>query len=123
MEIKVLLTRRGRSGRWLAGVLGVSQTWMTTRLKGDVPIDLNDLERIAEALEVDIFDLLPRREGRVIATSPETRAFRAPTNGQPKATILTGPKGPSRPPADSPDVPVTQRRPGRIRSTARLAYA
>lgn len=70
-EIRVLLVRRRMSGRQLAAMLNVSQTWMSTRLNGTTPIDLNDLERIAAALGVDVMDLFPR-EGRLIATAATT---------------------------------------------------
>lgn len=58
-EIRVLLTRRRMSGRQLAARLGVSQTWLSSRLVGSTPIDLNDLQRIAEVLQVTPADLLP----------------------------------------------------------------
>lgn len=58
LEIKVLLLRRGMSGRRLAQHLGESQTWLSARLAGTTPIDLNDLERIAVALGLDPVDLL-----------------------------------------------------------------
>lgn len=58
-EIRALLARQRRSGRWLASTLGVSQTWMSSRLTGGTPIDLNDLQRIAAALEVHWTELLP----------------------------------------------------------------
>lgn len=130
MEIKVWLTRHNKSGRWLAGVLGVSQTWMTTRLKGDVPIDLNDLERIAQALEVDVFDLLPgRREGRVVGHPSEaaevvdTFKYRPATKGQ--ATRPSSTKPVFRPPTYPGDDRgnLSLRRPARRAPANRTALA
>lgn len=69
-EIRALLGRRRMSGRQLASTLAVSQTWVSSRLSGSTPIDLNDLDRIAAALNVDVADLLPRRnEGHLIAVA------------------------------------------------------
>lgn len=59
-EIRVLLTRRRKSGRQLAQELNVSQTWLSSRLIGTTPIDLNDLARIAAALDVEPAILLER---------------------------------------------------------------
>jgi DNA-binding Xre family transcriptional regulator len=72
-EIRAMLGRQRMSGRQLASKLGVSQTWMSTRLAGTTPIDLNDLERIAGILDVDVFELLPAREGRVVTHAGATR--------------------------------------------------
>lgn len=71
-EIRVVLTRRRMSGRQLAAMLDVSQTWLSTRLNGTTPIDLNDLQRIAYVLDVDVIELLPPSRavpvGRVLPT-------------------------------------------------------
>lgn len=73
-EIRALLARRRMSGRQLAALLDVSQTWMSTRLKGTTPIDLNELSRIAAALNVEVAELLPRaNEGRLITTGGALR--------------------------------------------------
>lgn len=143
-EIRALLARRRISGRQLASALNVSPSWVSYRLTGTQPIDLDDLERIADYLEVEVTDLIPARqttrrpaplgpfleslagrEGRVIAPVPghETPAFPAPPNGQAKATMPPGPKGPSRPADDKARVPAASRRPARVKSSARLAAA
>lgn len=69
-EIKVLLLRNDISGRQLAAKLGVSQTWLSSRLAGTTPIDLNDLEAIAKALNVPVQDLLPKDPGSRVLTVP-----------------------------------------------------
>lgn len=61
-----MLARRRMSGRELARKLHVSPSWISYRLTGTQPIDLNDLAKIADALEVEPADLLPR---------PVTRQF------------------------------------------------
>ncbi len=69
-EIRATMARRRISGRQLAALLGASQTWVSSRLSGATPIDLNDLARIAEALGTYPSELLPRAtEGRLITTA------------------------------------------------------
>jgi len=68
-EIRVVMTRRRYSGARLAKELGVSAAWVSYRLTGTQPIDLNDLERIAAALGVKVADLFPRADREVTVTS------------------------------------------------------
>ncbi len=65
-EIRALLARRRTRQSQLARQLGVSEQWISVRLRGVQPIDLNDLARIAEALDVSVVALLPAsiREGK-----------------------------------------------------------
>lgn len=58
-EIRAMLGRKRISGRELSRKLGVSQAWVSYRLTGHQEIGLNDLERIAAALEVSVSDLMP----------------------------------------------------------------
>lgn len=93
LEIKVAMLRKGVSGRWLAGQLGESQTWISTRLTGTTPIDVNDLERIAAALGVDVASLLPQSARGSIAQTvrrPKTSRYGA------VRTILTAPRPAAR---------------------------
>lgn len=60
-----LASRRRRglapsSGKELAASTGMSQSGMSARLTGATPIDLNDLEKIARALGVEVSELLPQ---------------------------------------------------------------
>src|SRR5258705_6111957 len=79
-EIQVMLVRRRMSKSGLARMLGVSHTWVNNRLNGQQEIGLNELQRIAATLDVELTDLLPpRREGRILPTgerSPVTPAYR-----------------------------------------------
>lgn len=59
-EIRAMMARRRISGRQLAQKLGVSPSWVSYRLTGAQPIDLNDLQQIAQALDVIVLRLLPR---------------------------------------------------------------
>lgn len=64
-EIRASLARQRTSGRELAEKLGVSRSWVSYRLTGTTEITVNDLQRIAAALGVEVAALLPapaRRE-------------------------------------------------------------
>jgi transcriptional regulator with XRE-family HTH domain len=95
-EIRVWMARRRVSGRALAKALGVSDAWVSYRLSGKQPIDLNDLEAIAGVLGVAPVELLPARERRLGQTTPE---YFAPTD-RPKDTRPSG--GPGRSGKTSP---------------------
>lgn len=69
-EIRVAMVRRRVSGAKLAKELGVSAAWVSYRLTGVQPIDLNDLERIASVLGVTAVDLFPRSRREVTVTDP-----------------------------------------------------
>ena len=58
-EIRAILARRRSTGKDLAAQLNVSRSWVSYRLTGTTEITLNDLQRIAEALDVPIIDLIP----------------------------------------------------------------
>lgn len=83
-EIRVLLVRRRMSGRELARRLHVSPGWVSYRLTGVQPIDLNDLQRVADVLEVEVTALLPaatnrgryRPEQHVVAVAGTARPAR-----------------------------------------------
>ena len=89
-EIRVALARRRLSATELAQRMGVSQSYLARRMTGAQPLSLDDLQRIATALGVNVVDLIPRPDGghlagspidplapRVIATGGEPRARRA----------------------------------------------
>lgn len=46
----------------LAELIGERQNWVSKRLTGDVPMRLDDLERIAQALGVSVVELQHRAE-------------------------------------------------------------
>lgn len=129
-EIRAWMGRRQMSGARLARTLGVSQMWVSYRLNGRQPIDINDLDAIARALDVSVVDLLPastvaassvRTGVRVLRTvgAEPTREYRT-TAGRaqcvPRRTIAA-PGGVS---AAQPfvlahsDISVTERRPVRM---------
>jgi transcriptional regulator with XRE-family HTH domain len=110
-EIRVMLTRRRMSGRELARRLDVSPSWVNYRLTGAQPIDLNDLERISEALGVTIHDLLPRSAGQSADTPRYPDSQLADGEVTQKRSDRTRPAGVGRP----PNVPSGSRRPSFLR--------
>lgn len=69
-----MLGRRRMSQAQLARTLGQSQMWVSDRLRGIQPIDLDDMNRIARALGVGVYDLMPPPElaatARTMASYP-----------------------------------------------------
>lgn len=100
-EIRVAMVRRGMTGVQLARRLGVSQPWVSYRLTGAQEIGTNDLERIAEALDVQIIDLLPRAVAEIPRTLGYAQTYVDLSHVTPAVT-------PSRPPDNRP-----RRGPGR----------
>ena len=69
-EVRAWMGRRRMTGATLAAALGVSAAWVSYRLRGKQEIGLDDLQRIAAALDVSVADLLPpdiRQDSRVTA--------------------------------------------------------
>jgi DNA-binding Xre family transcriptional regulator len=94
-EIRVAMLRRRMSGRQLATALDVSPTWISYRLTGQQAIGLDDLERIAGALNMPVRELLPEEVIRVrttIALPPRPVDTRPP--GHPGGS--RAPVGPGR---------------------------
>jgi transcriptional regulator with XRE-family HTH domain len=60
-EIRVLMVRKRVNQKQLAQRLDVSAMWVSGRLTGQTEIAVNDLPRIANALEVSVLDLLPKQ--------------------------------------------------------------
>lgn len=101
-----MLARRRVSGRELARRLGVSSPWVSNRLTGHLEIGLDELQRIADALEVEVADLLPRsvyRHGRRTGEGgimwPSSHATATPaTAGHPAHSVSTvRPRIPAQP--------------------------
>jgi DNA-binding Xre family transcriptional regulator len=91
-EIRSWMGRRRLSGAALARALGVSPAWVSYRLTGTQPIDLNDLQRIAAVLNVEAADLLPRDvEGRTVVVGGEPKRSTTVANHTPaRRPQLTG---------------------------------
>jgi transcriptional regulator with XRE-family HTH domain len=57
-EIRAELGRQRRSASWLGRQTGMAQPAISRRLTGAVPIDLEELDAIARALDVPLYKLL-----------------------------------------------------------------
>jgi transcriptional regulator with XRE-family HTH domain len=82
-EVRVAMTRRRMSGRDLAKKLNVSPSWVSYRLSGRQPIDLNDLLLIARALGVGVHQLLPPPEVVAGAADPSATVAWLALTGRP----------------------------------------
>lgn len=60
IEISAMIGRRRMNQAALARALDVKPMWVSDRMTGRVRLTLDDLARIADALNVGIVDLLPR---------------------------------------------------------------
>lgn len=70
-EIKVQMARADVRQSQLARNMGKTEQWLSVRLRGRQPIDLNDLNLIAGALGVGVHELLPPPE--IAAKAAENR--------------------------------------------------
>ena len=100
-EIGVLLFRRRMTALDLARRLGLSQSAMSRRMVGDQPFDLDEIQRIAEALGVPVVDLLPRSargdRANVSVGSPGHAPALASFPGVPFVPLPQGPLADSHP--------------------------
>jgi len=69
-NIRALLAYRGLKQRDLAKALERNEVWVSVRMRGHQPISLADLDAIAQVLEVEPADLIPKS---VAATRDELR--------------------------------------------------
>lgn len=119
-EVRVAMARKRINGARLASVIGRSQAYLSRRLTGETAFDVDDLERIADALGVPVVDLLPSDKvrpnnrsgaGANPAARHTKRAMpeRAPHAGYPSGRSVRDPAG------SAPAVPPTRRRPMPVR--------
>ena len=64
-EIRAELGRRRITGRELSTRLGKPQAWASRRLTGTVVLTVDDLSRIAAAIDIPVHSLLPQDSPRV----------------------------------------------------------
>jgi hypothetical protein len=58
-SVRAELARTGRSGRWLANEVGWSPANGARKLRGEVPITVDEVVTIAQILDVQITVLVP----------------------------------------------------------------
>jgi transcriptional regulator with XRE-family HTH domain len=71
-EIRASMGRMGVRQSELARKLGESDQWLSMRLRGRTPLDINEILRISRALGVDLYQLLPSPE--VVAQAADSSA-------------------------------------------------
>lgn len=118
-EIRVVMARKRVNQSELARRIGVSVMWVNGRLNGDTQIAINDLPRIAAALEVPTADLLPaelRSQPNVRLDAIEKTAGRRNPKRRPERPNKRREPAPTRPVSA---VPPSQRRPCPVRPAGR----
>lgn len=127
-EIRVLLARRKMSGAELARRTGIKQSTMSRRMTAETAFDMDDLEAIANVLDIQIGDLFPRQDGRSNQNFDPAPTERLVTVGQAfvgltdRVSPISKPKPTGRPnghPKPSPPrpgspVPPRKRRPAPV---------
>lgn len=124
-EIRAWMGRLNVRQSELARRMGESDQWMSMRLKGRTPIDLNELQRIANALGIQAVELLPAAF-RKIDNTPDQPNDRwdwllltdtPPSPDKPPRHAATRPFSPNRTDATRPGsvVPPNRRRPSPVR--------
>jgi transcriptional regulator with XRE-family HTH domain len=112
-EIRALMGRRRMTQAQLARGISKTEMWVSLRLRGRQPLDMNDLFLIAQALEVGVHDLLPPPEIAAGAAGPQAIAqYLGPTEA---TTSLR-----TRPPDNRPTGHPAPRAPIGARRTAYL---
>lgn len=106
-EIRALMARRQLKQSQLARALKVSEQWVSVRLRGVQPFGLDDLERIAVFLDVDVTTLFPQREGRLITVGGTSTG--SGRESKPWNLDLAKRPGPSGPPSRNTPAPSTRR--------------
>lgn len=56
--VRALLSERGWSGRQLARETGINQASVARKLREESPFDFDDIQAVAQALGVDLLDLM-----------------------------------------------------------------
>lgn len=98
-EVRAILARNRLTARDLAERMGVKRMWVQYRLAETTPMQLDDLQRIAVALEVEVTALLPAardvnaRYGRVSGRPRSTAKLHA-RNSTPRPTPTSAERHP-----------------------------
>lgn len=58
-QVRYQLTQQGRSQRWLAREMQRGAQWMSRRVSGKVPFNVEEIQEVAEVLGVDVACFFP----------------------------------------------------------------
>lgn len=122
VEIRVALARRGIRQAELAKLLGRNDQWLSVRVRGLQPIDLNDLAEIAAGLGVPVAELLPSSARDIFDVEEiRSRPLRSRPARHPRSRVKLTDDYPSRPARRSPTDPIGRppNRPGAGRPKGR----
>lgn len=72
LEIRLAMVRHELKQSQLARLINKTEQWLSVRLRGRQPIDLNDLALIARALDVPVHELLPDPGAPIAVGGPST---------------------------------------------------
>lgn len=101
-EIRAWMGRLQVKQSQLARKLGENDQWLSMRLRGNTPLDLNEVQRIADALGILVINLLPQyatqRASSTEATTRYPGAAVQPTQTQAVRTAPTRAPQPKRRP-------------------------
>jgi len=102
-EIRVQMARADVRQSQLAREINKTEQWLSVRLRGRQPIDVNDLALIAKALGVGVHDLLPAPD---VAARATTRGLTEQYSQVPvQSPVHTGRPRDNRPPSRPRPVP------------------
>lgn len=102
LEIRLEMVRQDVKQSDLARRIGKNEQWLSVRLRGRQPIDLNDLARIARGLEVAVHQLLPDPDTASAAASEPMVRYVGLAESMSAATRRPPD---NRPPGRNPGVP------------------
>lgn len=88
-EIRVLLARRRMSASELARRIGQTQPYLSRRLTGDVALDVDDLDKIAQVMGVEPAALLGWGPTPMYRTPPRKPRSRRPQDNRPTTASTT----------------------------------
>jgi transcriptional regulator with XRE-family HTH domain len=77
-ELRANMARRRVSQKWLGDLLGHSQAYISRRVTGAVPLDIAELERVAEQLGMTVSEIIIEAERRADGFDADKRRFAQP---------------------------------------------
>lgn len=116
-EVRAWIGRRQTTGRKVAAKIGKSQTWVSSRTRGETEISLNDLQLFAAALEVEVTDLLPTTPVNPRLTASYPLAVVGASPAHPSGHVIRADRHPhtsATQPSRTGSAPVVHHRPARL---------
>jgi transcriptional regulator with XRE-family HTH domain len=120
-----MIARRRLSAVQLAKLMGVSQPYLSRRLNGSVAFDLDDLERIARSLDIEVMRLLTAANEAAAglnnsSSSPQVQTTQHVVRTTPDHPAVSTRRDRARP---TSSIPASRRRPVSARPPSRPVAA